>query len=107
MNKAELYAQQLKQDAKCAEACGMTIEEWMAYKEQCKHEARMSTLPQVDALLMAGWKFELPAINDPEPFQWYWRRPPRRKGVKGRLFRSTNQAYLALMRDEKSSSNHR
>jgi hypothetical protein len=104
MNKALLHAQQLKQDAKCAAAVGMTCEEWLAYKEQMKHESRMSTLPQVDALLAAGWKFELPAVHDSEPWQWYWRRPARRKGSKGRLFLSTNQAFNALQRERGSSN---
>lgn len=104
MNKAALHAQQLKQDAKCAHALGMSLDEWMAHKEQAKHESRMNALPQVDALMAAGWKWELPAVQDSEPWQWYWRRPPRRKGSKGRLFLSTNQAYQALMREKRSSN---
>ena len=104
MNKALLHAQQLKQDAKCAAAVGMSFDEWIAYKEQIKHEGRMSTLPHVDALMAADWRWELPqSVSDPEPFQWYWRRPPRRKGSKGRLFLSTNQAFNALRREQGSS----
>ena len=81
MNKALLHAQQLKQDAKCAAAVGMSFDEWIAYKEQIKHEGRMSTLPHVDALMAADWRWELPQSgSDPEPFQWDWRRPPRREG---------------------------
>lgn len=59
---------------------------------------------QADALIMAGWKWELPAISDPDIFQWYWRRPPRRKGSKGRKYLSTNQAYSALMREQSRST---
>lgn len=57
---------------------------------------------QADALIMAGWRFELPAIDDPDIFQWYWRRPPRRRGSRGRKYWSTNQAYNALMRQTKA-----
>jgi len=60
-------------------------------------EARRECMPQVDALLMADWKFELPGVHD-EPWQWRWRRPPLRKGVKGRLYLSTRRAYQALIR---------
>lgn len=66
-------------------------------------ESRRNCMYQVDALMDAGWKFELPEIvnNTPyetEPWQWYWRRPAKGNRKKGRLFRSTNQAYNALKR---------
>lgn len=80
------------------------IRAWLKKRaEEVKLELRMNSLPQCDALILAGWKFELPAISDPEPWQWYWRRPPKGKAKKGRLFLSTNQAYQALMGDEKCS----
>lgn len=60
--------------------------------------ARRECMPQVHALLRAGWRFELPE-GDPEPSAWYWRRLPRRKGSKGMFFASTNQAYQAMMRE--------
>lgn len=58
--------------------------------------SRRETQPQVDALIDAGWRFELPDMEDPEPFQWFWRRPPRTKHRKGKLFASTQQAFNAL-----------
>jgi hypothetical protein len=65
-----------------------------------KRLGRRDSQPQVDALLAAGWQFILPEHDpDPEPFQWFWRRPGKRPGRPGRLFRSTGQAYNALMRE--------
>lgn len=76
-------------------------------------QMRAGCMPQVDALMAAGWKFELPEIvnhNPPrhnwsnirsEPWQWYWRSPPMRKNSKGRKYWSTQQAFTAL-----SKSNH-
>ncbi len=77
------------------EALGMTEAEWLAKVEEARLESRNACLPAVDALLFAGWKFELPEIvnhNPPkhnwssvfsEPWQFYWRSPPKRKGSKG------------------------
>lgn len=76
--------------------------EWLAAEgEKMKLEIRANCMHQVDALLLADWRFELPALNDSEPWQWYWRRPPRRKGSKGRFFWSTNQAYNALKKEDR------
>lgn len=97
--EAYLAVWKAETDAKCAEACGMTVEEWEAHVAQCKHDGRMDALPQVDALMAAGWKFEIPSPSGTEPWQWYWRRPPRRKGSKGQLFLSTNQAFNAMTRE--------
>jgi hypothetical protein len=69
-------------------------------------EARARSVQQADALIDAGWKFELPELvngwknGETEPWQWYWRRPPRRKGSKGRRFLSTNQAYMHLRKSK-------
>lgn len=63
-------------------------------------ESRENCMPQVDALMDAGWVFQLsPNNSNPEPWQWQWRRPAKRKGTKGRLYLSTQQAYNALMRE--------
>lgn len=69
---------------------------------------RANSMPEVDALLSAGWRFELPEIvnrkegepphMDTEPWQWYWRSPPKRKNSKGRKYWSTTMAYNALRR---------
>lgn len=74
--------------------------------EAAKLECRRDDVTQCDALILAGWKFVLPELVNPdmrkfesEPWQWYWRRPARRKGSKGRLFLSTNQAYNAMRKD--------
>lgn len=90
-----------------AAACGMTVEAWREHMAKCDREQRNAYMIQVDALLLAGWSFELPEIvnhNPPkqnwshtrsEPWQWYWRRPGPRGG---RRFLSTSQAYNALQR---------
>lgn len=72
-------------------------------------QVRANCMPQVDALVAAGWKFELPEIVNrkegetrmgTEPWQWYWRRPPRRKGGKGMKFWSTTMAFNAMRREK-------
>jgi len=61
---------------------------------------RRESQPKVDALMAAGWSLVLPeGREDPEPFEWQWRRPGKRGG---RLFRSTGQAYAALERGKAS-----
>jgi hypothetical protein len=75
----------------------MTREEIEVLAEEVKLECRRDSLPQVDALLAAGWRFELPGVRD-EPWQWYWRSPPKRAHSKGRKYLSTNQAFMALQR---------
>lgn len=88
-----------------------TDEEWEAEVEESWLQIRRNSLPQVDALLSAGWSFELPEIVnrkefdrpagiDHEPWQWYWRSPAKRKGSKGRKYQSTSQAFNALKRQE-------
>jgi hypothetical protein len=66
----------------------------VAWSKNC---ANIDANIQVSALLAAGWRFELPG-DDSEPWQWYWRAPPKRKGSKGRKYLSTNQAHNALLR---------
>lgn len=73
------------------------LPEWI---EKTKRESEKRHRVQVMALIAAGWTFELPAGNDPELMSWYWRRPPRRPGRKGRFFWSTNQAHNAMMREK-------
>ena len=78
--------------------------------KQVMLECRANSMVEVDALLAAGWKFELPEIVNAmegesrmgtEPWQWYWRRPPRRKGSKGMKSWSTTMAFNALKRESK------
>jgi hypothetical protein len=71
---------------------------------QVKLEARASAMIQANALMTAGWMFELPSLNDSEPWQWYWRSPPKGKRTVGRKYLSTNQAYNALMREPQPES---
>lgn len=52
-------------------------------------------MQQCDALIDAGWRFEIPHSDYLETWQWAWRRPPRRKG-QGMRFASTQQAYNHL-----------
>ena len=76
----------------------LTKEKLYELSEQWLNEARMDVIRQCDALLDAGWKFELPGRTQSEAWQWYWRRPPRRGQKRGRLFLSTNQAFAYLRR---------
>lgn len=60
-------------------------------------------LDKVQALIRAGWMPDLDLFDtypDADPWQWAWRRPPKRKGTKGMRFGSTGHAYAALMREE-------
>lgn len=86
----------------------LTKEDLDKLGEEAMLQCRRNSLPEVDALLQAGWSFELPEVvnhNPPkhdwshtfsEPWQWYWRSPPKRKGKKGRKYLSTTQAFNAL-----------
>lgn len=62
--------------------------------------------PQVEALLAAKWLPD-PVHEDLEPWQWAWRRPPRRPGSKGMRFASTQQAYNALMKQRAATPQDR
>lgn len=99
----------MTRDTSWAQAVGMTEDEWDEKVKETMLEVRRNSLPQVDALLQAGWRYELPEVVnrkddkppsklDSEPWQWYWRSPPKRKGSKGRKYWSTQQAYNALLR---------
>ena len=99
----------MSDDEKWAAAAGVTVEQWREMVQESILESRNAALPQVDALLQAGWRYELPEIvnrkddeppskNFTEPWQWYWRAPSKRKGRPGRRYLSTNQAFSALTR---------
>lgn len=80
----------------------ITKENIAKLSHQTMLQIRADCIPQVDALIMAGWHWELPEIvndhqGETEPWQWYWRAPPKRKGSKGRRYLSTQQAYNALI----------
>lgn len=77
---------------------GFTEEDLEYMREDMMLECRRNCQYQVDALIMADWRFETNR-EDSEPWQWYWRRPPRTRHRKGRFYCSTNQAYNALMRE--------
>lgn len=49
-------------------------------------------------LWMAGWISE-PIREGLQIMSWYWRRPPRGKRKRGRLFLSTDQALNHLRRE--------
>lgn len=65
--------------------------------EKLKQELNEHDFWLAAALWKAGWSAE-PLREGMDIMSYYWRRPPKRKGKKGRLFLSTNQAHNALMR---------
>jgi hypothetical protein len=77
----------------------MDPEKWpLIYAEQ-RRQMNNECRPQVDALMRAGWMFEVVNADD-DPWQWAWRRPPRRAGSQGMRFASTQQAYNSLIRGQ-------
>lgn len=63
-------------------------------------ESRRAGQKQADELMGAGWRFEIPSESATEPWQWFWRAPPKRANAQGRLYRSTQQAFNALKKTE-------
>jgi hypothetical protein len=98
-------AEQEQRHKMAAAVLGLTLEEWHHKLLENKLETRREGARQAEILIDAGWKFELseivnypdnPSTIESEPWQWYWRSPPKRKGSKGRKYLSTKQAYNAL-----------
>ena len=56
-------------------------------------------MEQAIELWLAGWKSEKPSENS-DIMSWYWRRPARRKGSKGMMFLSTQQAFNAMKKEK-------
>lgn len=107
LTPAEIEAMQVKELEKqiCyefafnPEKLGFTHEQWAVMIEHEKQSQRDECKYQVDALIDAGWRMIIPeGGRGDEPWQWYWRRPSRRKGQEGRKYLSTNQAYNALQK---------
>lgn len=53
---------------------------------------------QVDDLIVAGFRFEIPTECNAGLAQWYWRAPLTGRARKGRKFLSTNQAWNYLQK---------
>lgn len=69
-------------------------------REEGRQKAHQRCLEeQCYELWLAGWKTE---GGGPDSWQWYWRRPPKGNRPKGKLFRSTNQAWNALKKESTS-----
>lgn len=66
-----------------------------------RQEMNERDFKQAAALWAAGWTAETPHSTQQDIMSYYWRRPPKRKGRKGRLFLSTNQAHNAMMKEAK------
>lgn len=67
------------------------------YAAQLRAEQEDRDFDLAIELWLAGWTSE--PIRDGLPIMsWYWRRPPRGKRKRGRLFLSTSQALNALRR---------
>ncbi len=69
-------------------------------------KAERAEMEKALQLSAAGWKAEIQKHHTAHPFtgntdvmSWYWRRPARRKGSKGRLYLSTNQAWNAMRKE--------
>jgi len=63
---------------------------------QAKLDSREAAMHQVEALMAAGWRFEIVSESGTEPWQWAWRSPPKRANSEGRRYASTQQAFNAL-----------
>ena len=73
----------------------------------CHKESEDAEMEKALKLSEAGVTPEIEDHHSRHPFtgnvpvmSWYWRRPPRRKGQKGRFFLSTNQAFNALKKED-------
>lgn len=86
------------QSAQPCPACGEPVDVMELCQEQVAREIRRGCQGQVWGLIQAGWTFVAPD-RDLEPWQWRWRRRPKRPGKPGRLYASTGQAWGALMRE--------
>lgn len=67
---------------------------------QAAERSNRDAMVQVNALMAAKWQMEVVSESATDPWQWAWRRPGKRPGKPGRRFASTNQAYMALMREK-------
>lgn len=98
-------AEQVRHHMDTCPDCHGPIEGWCPvgrdlfarFREQGEHESRKADRKQANDLIRAGWRF-FPQGEDDEVMSWYWRSPPKRKGSDGRLYRSTNQAWMAMRR---------
>ena len=70
-------------------------------------ESEAEEMEKALELTAAGWSAEITDAHTPHPFKgsvavmsWFWRRPSRRPGKPGKLYRSTNQAFRAYKRGE-------
>lgn len=70
-------------------------------------------MDQAMELWAAGWTSEVPNPehhgkhgfwSHTQVMSFYWRRPPRRPGKPGRRYLSTNQAWMALKREQDAST---
>jgi hypothetical protein len=78
-----------------------TIKEMAAINEE-RSEDRY--LVMAGELMLAGWTSEEANPGyESRTMSLYWRRPPRRKDLKGMLFRSTYQAYRHMQKMQASS----
>ena len=67
-----------------------------AQLEQCDENA----MEQAIELWLNGWTSH-PVTKTSMVMSWYWRRPAKPPRKVGRLFLSTNQAWMALRREKK------
>ena len=67
-----------------------------------QEEYNQGSLTQAYDLWGAGWTSENPGSGPSQPMSWYWRKPPTGKKKLGRRYLSTNQAWNALQKIEKT-----
>lgn len=92
----------------------MTPEEWFAVAEvwlamnpQCQNlGSSLLDVVQMLQLQQAGWtpEFVEQQHQPTSVMSWYWRRPPRRKNSKGKVFLSTSQAWNRMHYDNKTEA---
>lgn len=63
-----------------------------------REEMNERDMDQAIDLWLSGWKSETPSSTQVDVMSWYWRSPAKTGRAKGRLYRSTNQAWRALRR---------
>jgi len=90
---------------------GSLDQEMLEIAARASHQARNEKdMEKALELSRAGWTPELTDAHTPHPYtgcvdvmSWFWRSPPHTKTKKGKLYRSTEQAWKALKNFQKET----